>query len=484
MEKFSKIIEILKSKWLKNTGKTVILIAIIIAIFIGINVLAQKLNLTDIDLTKEQLYSLTEESKEKVKALPEENKINIYMFEYNDRDAIAELAKEYTKVNKNINAEIIKTEDRPDLVSKYNVESGYYTVVIESGNKSKTLTYYDFFTMDYTTGNSIDLTEQRLTNSIIAVSSVGKSTAVYTLTGHGEYSTDSEMTFLKQYLDLENYEVKNLDLLSAISVPEDCKTLIIASPQKDFTEPEANAIKNYIQKGGNILWLSDPYSAEGETPYIKSVLDLYGVNIRQDGFIIEQDKSKMALGTADLVLPSIANLEVTKNVKSVLLLDTGKLEFVDDLSSLNVTKTDLLTTGETSFYRTNLQNPSSIPSEGEMVGTSVVGAILEKKSTEEGKESSKLIVIANNQFATDRVINTGSSQVAAIGMRDNLELALSAVAELSEVEDEFVIRKEIKMTQYTPTESQDRLIKTIIFALPIFIMLLGIVVWQLRRRKK
>lgn len=484
MEKLKNMINILKSKWLKNTTKTMILVGIIIALFIGINMLVQKLDPKDIDLTKEQLYSLTDESKEKIKLLPETDKINIYMFDYNDRDVIAELAKEYAKVNKNITVELINTEDRPDLVSKYNVESGYYTVIIESGNKSKTLTYYDFYTSDYSTGNNVDLTEQRLTNSIIAVSSVGKTISVYTLTGHGEYSTETEMTFLKQYLELENYQVKAIDLLSAEDVPEDCNTLIIASPKKDFTEPEANAIKRYIQKGGNILWLSDPYSAEEEMPYIKSVLDVYGVNVRQDGIVIEQDKSKMALGSADLVLPSIANSDVTKNVKSVLLLDTGKLEFVDDLSSLNVTKTDLFTTGETSFYRTNIQDPSSTPAEGETVGASIVGAILEKQSVEEGKGNSKLIVIANNLFITDRVINTGSSQVIAIGMRDNLEFALSSVAHLSEVEDELAIRKEMKITQYTATESQDRLIKTIIFALPIFIILLGIVVWQLRRRKK
>ncbi len=484
MEKLKNMINILKSKWLKDTSKTIILIGIIVAIFIGINMLIQKLDPKDIDLTKEQLYSLTDESKEKIKQLPETDKINIYMFDYNDRDVIAELAKEYTKVNKNITVELINTEDRPDLVSKYNVESGYYTVIIESGNKSKTLTYYDFYTSDYSTGNNIDLTEQRFTNSIIAVSSIGKTTAIYTLVGHGEYSTETEMTFLKQYLELENYQVKEIDLLSAGDIPEDCNALIIASPKKDFTEPEANAIKKYIANGGNILWLSDPYSAEGEMPYIKSVLDVYGVNIRQDGIVIEQDKSKMALGSADLVLPSIANSDVTKNIKSVLLLDTGKLEFVEDLSSLNVKKIDLLTTGETSFYRTNIQDPSGVPAEGEKVEASIVGAILEKQSTEEGKGNSKLIVIANNLFVTDRVINTGSSQVIAIGMRDNLEFALSSVAHLSEVEDELVLRKEMKITQYTATESQDRLIKTIIFALPIFIILLGIVVWQLRRRKK
>ena len=63
MTKLKKIIEILKSKWLKDTSKTIILIAIIVAIFIGINILVEKLNPKDIDLTKEKLYTLTEESK-------------------------------------------------------------------------------------------------------------------------------------------------------------------------------------------------------------------------------------------------------------------------------------------------------------------------------------------------------------------------------------------------------------------------------------
>ena len=62
----SKFIEIIKKKWLVDTSKTFLLMAIIVAIFIGINVLMQNWNPTPIDFSQEKLYTLTDESKEKV----------------------------------------------------------------------------------------------------------------------------------------------------------------------------------------------------------------------------------------------------------------------------------------------------------------------------------------------------------------------------------------------------------------------------------
>lgn len=488
MTKLKKVIDILKSKWLKDTSKTIILIAIIVAIFIGINLLVEKLNPKDIDLTKEKLYTLTEESKEIVAKLPETDKIKIYMFECEERDPIVDLAKQYTKANKNIEIELINPDDRPDLVSKYNVETGYgyFTVVVEAGEKSKVLNSYDFSIMDYNTGNGVDITEQRFTNSIMGVSSKAGSNIIYALTGHEETSIITEMTLLKTYLELENYEIKELDLLSAQNVPEDCKTLIISSPEKDFTEGEVNAIKDYIARGGSILWLNNSYSAKGETPNIKSVLDMYGVNVRQDGIVIEQETDKMILGTPYFVLPEIGYSKITSNLGKVLLFNTGKLEFVEDLSSVGVTKTDLLTTSAKSIYRTNLQDVNIRPGEGEKEEKSVVGALLEKQITDSDK-TSKLVIIANSAFATDIPVytsNSNSSRTPAIAFYNNREMMLNATNYLTQTEDAISIRKEMIVTRYTPTEAQDRLIKLIIFSIPVLIIIIGIIVWQLRRRKK
>lgn len=480
-----KIIDALKSKWLKDTGRTAILIAVVIVIFLGMNVLVQHLNPNDIDLTPEQLYSLTDETKEKISALPAEDKFDIYMFDYEDNDPVVELAKQYSKINENIKVEVLKVEDRPDLVSKYNIEKGYYTVILISGDKHKTYNYSSFRSADYSTGKMTDLTEQRFTNGIIGISSIGKNVPIYVLTGHSEKTLTSEMVYLNTYLELENYEIKSLNILSEQKVPDDCVTLIIASPKKDFTSFESEAIKTYINRGGNIVWLNDPYSSTEEMPNIKSVLDTYGVTIRQDGAVLEQDASKMVMSIPDCILPTIENSTITNGIKEILLLGSGRLEFVSDaeLEALNAVKTNLLTTSEKSFFRTNMQNADFKPSEGEKEEVNVVAASIEKLNQYTG-DVSKLIVFANNAFATDQPVYAGNAAYPAIMIHDNKDLMINTVKYTAEVEDGLTIQKDIKTTFYTPTEAQDRIIKIIIFTLPVLVIILGVVIWQLRRRKK
>ena len=62
-----KTVEILKKKWLRETSLTLILVAIIITIYFEINALVNKANVPDLDLTKSQIYSLSEETKDKIK---------------------------------------------------------------------------------------------------------------------------------------------------------------------------------------------------------------------------------------------------------------------------------------------------------------------------------------------------------------------------------------------------------------------------------
>ena len=166
-----------------------------------------------------------------------------------------------------------------------------------------------------------------------------------------------------------------------------------------------------------------------------------------------------------------------------MLLDTGRLSFADNakLNELNVVKMDLLTTSEKSFYRTNLSEVSLSPKEGEEVGKQVVGAVLEKSIED---KTSKLIVYANNMFATDAAINIQAQTFSAVRLYNNLDLVLNSVEYISEVEDKITIRKDIEMTTYTATESQDLVVKIIIFVIPVLIIIFGVVVWGLRRRKK
>ena len=134
-EKQNKFIEIIKKKWLVDGSKTFLLVAIIIAIFIGVNILMQKLELTPIDFSQEKLYTLTDESKEKVKNI--EKDVKIYFVGYSDDDSNLDLAKQYKKENERITAEAVDTNNRPDLVEKYGIESGTQGIIVECGDRSK-----------------------------------------------------------------------------------------------------------------------------------------------------------------------------------------------------------------------------------------------------------------------------------------------------------------------------------------------------------
>lgn len=487
MKKIKNIFESIKLKWLRDTGLTVLLIAIIIALFIGINIGVEALNLTDIDLTTEQLYTLTDKSKEMISKIPAEDKIEIYLFDYPENSSVVDLVKQYMKVSDSISMEVTTTSDRADIASKYNVLDGSYTILIVSGEKYKMFTNYDLYVVDYNTMTSTDITEQRLTNSIIAVSSIGETTPIYVLTGHEEYGINTHLTTLKTYLELENYELKELDLLVTDKVPEDCSALIIATPQKDFTELEANKIKDYINNGGNILWMTDPFSITEEYPNIQSILDLYGVTIDQTGIVIEQDTSRMVMQSPDLIIPTIESSELAGELTTegtVLLLDASRLKFVDDekLEELGVTKTELLTTSDSAFFRQDMSRSTITPEEGEEVGQMVVGAELEKKINDE--TTSKLVVYGNNLFATDYPISVASQAVPAVSLYNNLDLVINSVSYIAENEDQITIRKSQEITFYTATEEQNRVVMSIIFGVPVLIIILGIVVWQLRRRKK
>ena len=96
-----------------------------------------------------------------------------------------------------------------------------------------------------------------------------------------------------------------------------------------------------------------------------------------------------------------------------------------------------------------------------------------------------LIIYANGIFATEVEIPINENYALyPIERNNNKDLALNSVAYLTEREDTITIRKSTSTVTISPTETEDTIVKIIIFAVPIAIIILGIVVWQVRRRKK
>lgn len=475
-----KFISILKQKWLKDSLGIAILISLLVLAFILINLYINSLNLAPIDFTKEKLYTLSEESLKQVKEINQD--VHIYFFGYTDNASIVTLAKQYNSANEKIVAEAIDINNRPDLAKKYGVESNESVgIIVESLDRYKVLSSSDLYTYDETTYETIDISEQKLTNAIIDIT-ITKKPHLYFLTGHEEYSITDYLMTMGVFIQNEVNDVSNLDLLQT-EIPEDCDTLIIANPNKDFTELETNKILEYIKKGGKILWLGEATIDGIEMPNVNKVLQEFGIQFSK-GIVIEQDSSKMILQSPELILANISYHNITQDISNVVLASAGKIDIASDekLQELNVSVNTLLTSSEKSFYREDFSITKTTKTEEEKSGPFTLGAEFIKKIDE--NTTSKLIVFSNCSFITDMAITAGNTQVKLINLYNNKDIVLNSIAYLTDREDSIKIRKDTGSVTYTATGEQDNIVRLIIFIIPVIIIIFGIIIWQIRRRKK
>lgn len=472
--------EILK-RILSKTSYTILMLAIILAIYVAINLLIEKLNITDIDLTADKVYSLSETSKQIVRNIDQD--VEILLINMDDIQSVIDFSNRYSKENDKIKVTLITDVTQyPELVKKYSLTQNSYMIIIKSANKEKQLTTDDLYTYDYTTYQQKDLTEEAMTNALLDVT-IAKKPKIYFLAGHNDGLSSYMYTF-KTHLADEANEVEDLDLLVKGKVPEDCATLAITTLNDDLKEVERDAILDYIKKGGKIILLTDANVTKIAMPNFQKVLDEYGVSI-SEGILIEQDANRMLSGLPEAIIVTVnQGTSVTKNINmdtSACFINSGKINIQDSekLEKLGVTLETLATTSSKAFYRSDLNIQSTSKQKGDEEGEATVGALLTKKIDD--NTTSKLIVYSNNMFVTSVPV---AVNVTAYQLYNNEDLALNSISYLTDRDDTIMIRKDVEVSTYTVTEQQQVIVLSIIFAVPVLIIVAGLIIWQVRRRKK
>ncbi len=357
------------------------------------------------------------------------------------------------------------------------------------------------------------------------------------ITNHAKYANNYQI--LTEYLRNEANEVKTLDLLVSGAIPDDCNVLMITELKEDITEYERDLILNYINKGGNLLIMKEPNTTGVDFKNFQTVLDTYGVKISNgivyealilnyinkggnllimkepnttgvdfknfqtvldtygvkisNGIVYEANPSRTINGYANIMLPSINNVnDITKYIATdgaMALIDSGAIEYQDDekLKTLGVTVQNLATASDTAFLRTDNTQTSVVKTEKDQdaAGKPLVASI-DKKIND--TQTSKLVIFASSTFASDLIINlngnTQANRVVGIGLYNNKDIVINSISYLTERTDNITIRKDTGVVTYTATQAEHQVIIIIICALPILVIVTGIIIWQIRRRKK
>ncbi len=485
----------IRKRWLINGSKTFLIVAILIAAYIAINLFVKSLDLPEFDVTANKLYTLSDASKKVIEKVDQD--VTIYVYGFEEKSSLIDFIKQYNQTNDKIKYEILTEETNYQMIQDYDLQEGYYVIIFKSGDSEKVIdAAYDLSSYNYVTGQTVDITEQTITNSILALTEENKP-KIYFVEGHNEYTMSNMMNFTT-LLKNEAFEMDTLNIATKGVIPEDCNILAIMSPASDFLETEVQAIKDYINKGGNIYFAMDVISQDLSLPNLQSVLDEYGVSVK-NGCIFEYAEDQAVANSPYVFMPEVSSShEITSDIytdskQRVWLAFSAKLEFKDEnaLKNLGVEKETLISSSEQSAFITDLSNMSSSSiAETAEIGSAEIGSALTKtitKTNEDGTTSnvtSKLIVLASASFMSDQKISALSTSYPLSYLGCNSDFAINSMSYLGEKDNSLTIRKDMSTATYAPTSLENRVVVTIIFIVPILIIFTGVVVWNYRRKRK
>lgn len=127
---------------------------------------------------------------------------------------------------------------------------------------------------------SLSLLSERVLTNAIARLQLQDPPWVAVLEGHGERAIDggsgSDIGRLAQLLSQRGFRVQPLDLARQSRVPDNTDALLITTPVVSLFPGEAQALTDYVARGGNLLWLLDPPDDDG-LKGLEPLLDAIGL---------------------------------------------------------------------------------------------------------------------------------------------------------------------------------------------------------------
>jgi len=337
------------------------------------------------DLTRDKIYSLSEQGKNALKNVNEEVKI---LFFAEPTDSIAmdvnELYENMHNVNDKISMEIINPMQNPSLVNEYQITS-MYTSVVSSDKRTKQVPAYDLIRTNYETGEQYFDGEGALIQAILDVTAE-KQTKIYIMEGHGEFQKNSDLSVLSSLLEQKGITVESYSLTGKNKLPDDADILYIIGPQIDYTVDEINLLKDYLNKGGKMVLAFNHYTEGENLKNLKELSAIYGINVQDN---ILTDPVRNYSGDEQTLIPEYVYHDIIEK------LEEDKIAtIIPKARELSVNENSDMTTNI--ILQTSEARPIAIAAEKEL----------------DGNQKTQLLVIGNSFFAHDQVIGlAGNSEI-------------------------------------------------------------------------
>lgn len=461
-----------------SAGMIVVMCAICVVVNLVVTALPAKY--TSIDCSATRLYSLTNDTKDRVSKLDED--ITIYVLNSKkSKDAkIDETINRYKDLSSHIKVKYVDPVTSPKFYQDYtDTTPTTNSLIIESKNRSKVIDYNDIYEYDsssyyygYQSQSSITGydAEGQITSAIEYVTmDADELPVIYQITGHNETEIGSNF---QSVVSKANANLKSLELFNEEKVPEDATAIIINSPTVDFNEEDAQKVIDYLNGGGKAL-IVGCYAYNDELANFNKILSAYNVSFKT-GVVAENDSSKYYQNPLYL-LPTVETTDYTSDATDgyVFLAGSCAISYPEDTD--DVTYTKLLSTSDSAVLKKDWKNITTSKAEdADENGPFTTGLAVNDSST-----GASIVVFGTPYVVDDSYDNAVSGNNADMfkdvitSMTGNVELASSVIP----VKDYTLSNITINTLQAVVTGL------IIMIAVPILLIIIGIVVWVMRRKK-
>ncbi len=266
---------------------------------------------TQLDLSKNKLYTLGNETKQTVSSLTDD--ISIYLAAPSGQeDAIlVKMLEQYKGLSKHIKTACVDPISDSFFSQQYGENIEANSIVVSNGSRYKIINNSDIYITDYlsyefTGVYNIDFDgEGQVTGAIRYVLS-DTLPKLYTLSGHGEKELG---TLGKDAVTKLAVDLTSLDLMVSGEIPVDAAALLLNAPSVDYTEKEVAALKNYLETGGSIFLTAS--EKVQDMPRLMGMLEDYGIEIL-NGTAMEDDGNFYQY--PNYIIPSLQEHEITQSI--------------------------------------------------------------------------------------------------------------------------------------------------------------------------
>jgi len=408
------------------------------------------------DWTYGNRHSLSEDTRQLLASLDGPVLIRSYQVEdLSMEQAVNEILRRYQRIKPDISYSLVNPELEPDLARADNITRYGQTII-----KYKQQT------------EAIDsLSEQNISNALLRLSREHKAT-LYFLSGHGERKPGdiSPLGYntLSNQLVSQGFALNSLQLLEH-SLDNINGTLVISSPSHPFLAGEIDQIKQFIDHGGNLLWLQDP----GEQLGLEALASHLKVQFI-DGVVVDDDQNLRTVlnitHPAKLPILSYKLHPITENMKYFTLFITASALYARDNEEWQ--STPILLTQDSSWSETDgfILNAKFELEQGDTKGPLSIGLALQRDHA--GKQQ-RIVIIGDTDFISNNNIGQGA----------NLVFTMNSLNWLTK--DDALISISVKNAPDTQLNLDDTKIAVIGFGflilLPLLLLATGFYIWHKRR---